>query len=109
WLTIPVAVKGRYFQKICETKVSDPEWGKKHWAAIVHNYTKTKYFSEHRELFESLYLDSTEEYLSKINYRFILEICDLLKIRTRISWSMDYPVTEGKTERLIALCNEVGA
>ena len=28
WLTIPVAVKGRYLQKICETRISEPGWGR---------------------------------------------------------------------------------
>lgn len=109
WLTIPVEVKGKYLQKINETKIADSAWAKKHWAIIVHNYTKAKYFREYRELFESLYLGRTENYLSHINYRFIREICGLLNITTRISWSMDYPIVEGKNERLIALCEAVGA
>lgn len=29
WLTIPVEVKGKYFQKINETIVSDKDWAKK--------------------------------------------------------------------------------
>src|SRR5688572_30090389 len=52
WLTIPVEVKGKYLQKIYETKVSDHEWGKKHWATIVHNYAKAKRFKEYKERFE---------------------------------------------------------
>ena len=31
WLTIPVAVKGNYFQKIKDTTISDPVWARKHW------------------------------------------------------------------------------
>src|SRR5438105_6873271 len=31
WLTIPVAVKGRYHQRIDETVVADPEWAARHW------------------------------------------------------------------------------
>ena len=109
WLTIPVEVKGRYSQKICETQVSNPGWGRKHWSTIVHNYTRAKCFKEYRELFESLYLGCDEKYLSRINYRFIRGICGLLNIQTRISWAMDYPEAEGKTERLIALCKAAGA
>ena len=30
WLTIPVAVKGNYFQKIKDTTISDPKWARKH-------------------------------------------------------------------------------
>jgi hypothetical protein len=109
WLTIPVDVKGKYLQKICETRVSDPNWAIKHWTNIAHNYGKAKHFRENREIFESLYLGSTEEYLSQINHKFIREICNLLKIKTRITSATDYPSVEGKSERLIALCKAVGA
>ena len=115
WVTIPVEVKGKYFQKINETRLSDPEWGKKHWATIVQNYGKAKCFREHRALFESLYLGCTEEYLSQVNYRFIREICVLLNITTRISWTMNYAAVEGKTERQSQVvpktlkCGECGA
>ncbi len=109
WLTIPVNVKGKYFQKISETTISDPGWASKHWATIVHNYARARYFREYQDQFESLYLGCTETYLSRINYKFIRAICDLLNIKTRISLSMDYPAIEGKSERLIALCGAVGA
>ncbi len=109
WLTIPVQVKGKYFQKINETRISDPDWAKTHWATIAHNYRKAKYFREYREFFEGLYLGCNEEYLSRINFRFIEGICRLVGIRTRLSWSMDYPLREGKTERLVGLCVGAGA
>ena len=31
WLTIPVEIKGKFFQKINEIKVSEKDWAKKHW------------------------------------------------------------------------------
>ena len=34
WLTIPVHAKGKYFQKISETEVSDPEWAERHWKTL---------------------------------------------------------------------------
>lgn len=108
-LTIPVEVKGKYFQKIKDTKVSDSSWPKNHWMTIVHNYAKAKYFKEYQGILESLYIDCKEEYLSQINYRFISAICKLLGIDTKISWSMDYDLVEGKTERLVGLCKSTHA
>jgi len=109
WLTIPVEVKGKYLQKINETTISDPNWGRQHWATIVHNYSKAQHFSRYKDLFESLYLDSEERLLSRINHRFLTAICDLLGIKTKISWSMNYNSTAGKTERLVDLCKQTGA
>ena len=44
WLTIPVQVKGKFYQKINETVISDSHWGDKHWRTITHNYNKAKHF-----------------------------------------------------------------
>ena len=109
WLTIPVDVKGKYFQKIRETRVSEPEWAKSHWKAIAYNSAKARHFPEYRPLLEDLFLGSSEESLSRINFRFIEAACRLLGIRTRITWSMDYHLVEGKTERLVGLCKSAGA
>jgi hypothetical protein len=109
WLTIPVQVRGKFNQKIKETVISDAGWGRKHWSAITHSYSRAKYYRDYSELFEELYLRSTERYLSEINYRFIKAVCRVLGIGTRISWSMDYNLIEGQTARLIGLCKQAGA
>ena len=107
WLTIPV--KHNYLQKIKDTVISYPGWNRKHWKSIVQNYSKAKYFHTYRELFEDLYLGCNERFLSQINYRFLTAICEILGINTKLSWSMDYRLIEGKTERLVDLCKQSGA
>jgi hypothetical protein len=109
WLTIPVQVKGKYFQKINETVISDPNWNKVHWKTIVQNYSQAKCFPIYKDLFEELYLGCQEQFLSAINYRFLTAICKILGIKTRLSWSTDYNLREGKTERLLELCLQTGA
>ncbi len=109
WITIPVETKGKYFKKIKDMKVSNTEWNRKHWESIVNSYSRTKYYRNYKETFEELYLGCNEKYLSRINHRFLVAICDLLSISTKINWSMDYRLIEGKTVRLIDLCKQAGA
>jgi len=109
WLTIPVEVKGKYFQKINETKISEPDWAKNHWNVITHNYKKAEYFSEYKDAFEYLYLNNKEEYLSKVNYNFIKAICDILDIKTKLIWSSEFKLLEDRNERLIDICKTCGA
>ncbi len=109
WLTIPVTVKDRFSQKIKDTVISDREWNKKHWKTIAANYGKAKHFIDYRDMFEELYLNSDERFLSEINFKFIDALCSLLGITTGISRSMDYHLCEGKTERLVDLCRQAGA
>ena len=109
WLTIPVAVKGNFSQKIKDTIISDPRWARRHWDSIVHSYSKAKYFALYREVFENLYLSCEERFLSRINYLFISTICRILGIESKLSWSDDYHTADGKTERLVSLCKQAGA
>ena len=109
WITITVEVKGKYFQKIKDTKVSNAEWNHKHWDSIVNSYSRARYFRNYKETLEELYLGCSEKYLSRINHRFLVAICKFLGINTKISWSMDYHLVEGKTERLIDICKQAGA
>lgn len=106
WLTIPCETKGAIdtFQKICDTKITDKRWSKKHWNSITNAYAKAPYFKEFKQVFEDLYNEcANEDYLCNINYKFILAINDILGIKTKISFSQDYGLIEGKTERLVDL------
>jgi len=109
WLTIPVEAKGKYFQKINETKISDSSWTENHWNTIKHSYSKAKYYEEYKDIFEELYLDCKEEYLSKVNYRFMKKICEMLGINTPMTWSSEFTLLEEKTERLVDICKKLGA
>ncbi|MBI3557215.1 MAG: WbqC family protein, partial [Deltaproteobacteria bacterium] len=111
WLTIPILVKGRANQRICDAEVNDSEtdWARKHWASICQNYSRSRYFKLYRDRFEALYITSGKERkLSQINFRFISLIRDILGITTRMTWSMDYAHGEDRVERLVSLCKELG-
>lgn len=109
WLSVPVEVKGKYFQKINETLISDPKWGQDHWNSILHNYNKAPYFKMYKDVFEPLYLNNQEDHLSLVNYQFIKAVCDILGITTKISWSSAYELKEDRNERLVDLCIKTGA
>jgi hypothetical protein len=110
WLTIPVKVKGRYHQRIRDTVVHDRKWSDRHWKAICQSYSKARYFEATRHVFQSLYEEcGVETHLSRINFRFLRAITDILGIRTTITWSMDYKLVGGRSERLVHLCRQAGA
>lgn len=109
WLTVPVYHDGKKPLRIRDTKVTDHKWRKKHWRSIEQSYAKARHFAESREIFEPLYLEDRSEYLSEINYLFIRAVCGLLGIRTRITWSSDYELSGGKTERIVSICRQAGA
>lgn len=109
WLSIPVEVKGKYFQKINETLVSDKSWSVTHWQTIKQFYSKTPYFKDYKDIFESFYMHNQEERLSLINGRLIELVNSILGIQTKITWSSDYELVEGQTEKLLGICQQAGA
>jgi len=110
WLTIPVDVKGKYFQKIKDTKVSDKNWNVTHLKTLKGCYSKSKHFKDVFPLVEDLYLTANHETISEINFHFISAICNYLDINTNIVFSSNYDLSEErKTERLVDICKQAGA
>lgn len=108
WLTIPVEVKGKFYQKINETLISDPTWNLKHLDLLKQNYKKAKYFSEVIDFVEKLYFNATQLTISEINRHFLSHICIFLDIETKLSLSSEYNIIDnGKTERLVDLCKQI--
>jgi len=108
WLTIPVSVTDSLIS-INAVTVADPNWARNHWGKILSQYSKARHFPDYRQIFEELYLGSGEKYLSQINHRFIKAICEILSIKTRVSWSTDYQRDGGRTEKLVNFCRQAGA
>jgi WbqC-like protein len=120
WLTIPVAVKGRYLAPIRDIEVSDPAWNVRHWRTLVANYARARGFRDTAPLLEGLYLGCTEGSLSAINRRFLEAIRDFLGIATPLRWSWEYPGAAAaapadggrdaaRSDRLADICVGAGA
>ncbi|MGE4457039.1 MAG: WbqC family protein [Arcobacteraceae bacterium] len=108
WLTISVRQENLE-QKIKDTKITDKKWNIKHWRTISQNYSKAKYFKEYKDIFEELYLNCDEEYLSQINYKFITTINEILEIKTKLRWSSEFELVDGQTEKLLGICKDCNA
>jgi hypothetical protein len=107
WLTIPVTHCSA--SAIENTVVSDPLWARRHWRRIVPCYLQAAHFAELKGWAESLYQEASgERHLSRINYLFLAAICRLLGIKTPLVWSSEYRLVDGRTERLVELCRQVG-
>jgi hypothetical protein len=109
WLTIPVETKGKYTQKISETLISDPEWVDAHWRTLVANYARAPHFGTFQAAIRDIYNRCETRYLSEVNRLFIVGICELLGVSTRLTNSSDYDASGVKTARLVSLCEQAGA
>jgi hypothetical protein len=107
-LTIPVHHK--FGQLIQDTTISGSTWGWKHWCSLSQAYAKAPHFKTYKAAFEKLYSKcSAEDKLSNVNFQFLREVCTILGIKTTLTWSRNYRLVEGPTERLVDLCKQCGA
>jgi hypothetical protein len=109
WLTISVEVKGRYDQRIDETRISEPDWAELHWMTLTHNYASAPFFEDYSDRLEALYRRADDPMLSAVNRLFMEELCAILGIDTTLRWSTDYEAEGVKTGRLVSLCRAAGA
>jgi hypothetical protein len=109
WLTIPVEVKGRYHQRIDETRIADAGWAERHWKTLLHGYARAPHFAAVEERIAPLYLERSYERLSEVNRAFIEAIGAWLGITSSITWSTDYGVEGTRGELILGLCRAAGA
>jgi len=79
WLSIPVKVKGKYYQKIRETEIAGSDWQSSHWNFLLQKYSHAPYFNDIALWLEPLYFKETYTNLSSTNFKFILTIYQLIQ------------------------------
>ncbi len=107
WLSVPV---GQDINRLIrDVEIKDHSWQVKHWATISHAYKRAPYFDEIASVLQPLYLEQNYTNLSVLNRTFIEFVCERLGICTKISNSWDYEFAAGQTDRLVSICEQVGA
>lgn len=110
WLTIPVEVSGKYYQKINQTKVADELWARKHLQQFTQNYKQSAFFNDIYQWLEIVYERSKDlTMLTDINTLFISEICAKLDINTTIKDSREFKLVEDRSDRLASICESLDA
>lgn len=108
WLTIPVSATGRHTM-ICDVKAADSCWRRKHWHAIVHSYSRSKYFDLYQTELKELFLQHDEMSIARIDHAFLVAINKWLNISTPITFSSDYNTEGRKSEKILNLCKQANA
>ncbi len=109
WQWISVPVLNQFGQQIKDVRINNRvRWKKKHFHALLYNYSKSPYFNEHRPFFERTF-NRDWQYLLDINTHMIKYLVGALGINTEIVIASDLNVRNHPTERLIDICKALGA
>src|SRR5438477_13189772 len=73
WLSVPVKSKNHFQTKLCDVKIINGNWGRKHARAIEINYGKAPYFRD--------YFESITKFLVSEKYKFLTDLTtDMLRM-----------------------------
>lgn len=107
WLTVPVL--HRFGQRINEVRINlRAPWQRKHWQAVVSNYSRAPYFDMYGPGLKDL-LDREWHNLCDLNMALTRWAVDALGIKTPILYSSTLEVEGNQTQLLINICNAVEA
>ena len=114
WLTIPVE-SGSSRKKIFETQIGRPNWSKKHYLSLQHNYSKAAYYNEISGFLRPLYLSTKYDKLTDAVFSINEAILNYLQIKTVILKASEIFKLEhqdqhtSRTDSIINICRSLGA
>lgn len=111
WQYLTVPILHRFPQRIGEVEINNRmPWARKHLQALISNYAPAPFFDVHRPFFEEVY-HREWTLLLDLNLTILAYLVEVLKIRTKLvlASSLALPDREGATDRLIAICQALGA
>lgn len=107
WITVPVTHSSN--QLINEVTINTRmAWARKHWQAIVTNYTPAPYFEDYCEGLQAI-LEHDIPDLCSLNLALTDWVMQCLGLEQKVVLSSDLAVEGTATERLVNLCGAVEA
>ncbi|MCB0339171.1 MAG: WbqC family protein [Bdellovibrionales bacterium] len=109
WISVPLQRKNLNHSNIDQVRVSKSNWQREHFNLLQLSYKDALYFKQYEPMLRDFYLRTTWDSLSEMNQTFIRKIAAELNISTRFFNASELDPTGDREERLINLCQIVGA
>jgi hypothetical protein len=109
WMYLTVPVRERAGQLLSEVEIAEAErWRQRHWCALQTNYGRTPHFGDHAAALADLYRRKWT-HLEALNWELLSYLCSALGLRTPLVRSSQLKAEGKATERLIRICQSLGA
>ena len=109
WLTVPVASRGRFEQRILDVEISEPQFWRTHLRALEHNYHRAPYFELLFPQLARIFEGGHYGLLVELNFSVMDWLCGLLGIQTKRLRSSAMAGNGKRSERLVNICRHLGA
>jgi len=108
WLTVPVVQKGKGRQTIEDVSIAEGNWRDKILGAIQRSYARAVYFDPCFQFLSEI-MKRKWTRLSEMNIALLTWLAMEMDIRTPTIEASSLEVGATSTERLVRICQEVGA
>lgn len=108
WLSVPVESKDHFQKKICDIRIINNGWNRKHLKSIQLAYQKAPFYKEHIGRLEAI-LAARYDFLTDLNTEILRYSLDALGIRIPIVKASDYDFEGYKSDLVLDMCVKLKA
>ena len=108
WLSVPVESKDHFNKPICNVKIINNGWNRKHIKSISLAYKKAAYYEQYFPALEAI-LSNEFELLSDLNTRMLELLLEQLGIRVPVTMATTYNLQGAKSDLVLDMCLKLGA
>jgi len=108
WLSVPVESKNHFEKKICDIKIVNNGWDRKHCKSIYFAYKKSKYLDLYFGSLEGIIIKK-HKFLTDLNLELLKFFLNCLELETSIKKASDYNFEGSKSELVLDMCLKLGA
>src|SRR5579863_1515402 len=109
WLSVPVESNNHLEKLICDIKIVDNGWNKKHIKSIKHTYMKARYYKDYIEVLEAQLLGKKHVFLTELNSEMLAIFLRLLNIGIPVVKASDYKFAGQKSDLVLDMCTTLQA
>lgn len=109
WLSVPVESKDHFNKKICDIKIINNGWNKKHYKSIELSYKKCEFFKDYAPEIQNILLGNEYQYLTDLNTDILFFMLKSFDIKVPIVKASDYDFQGAKSDLVLDMCIKLGA
>lgn len=109
WLSVPVESKNHFQKKICDIKIINNGWNRKHLKSIQLSYKKAPYYENYIGPLATILQQKQYDFLTDLNTDILRFFLDSLGINVPIVKASDYDFQGYKSDLVLDMCEKLKA
>ena len=109
WLSVPVESKDHLEKKLCDIKIIQNGWNRKHFKSIDLAYRKARFYSDYIGQLEAILASRTYTYLADLNFATLDFGLRSLGINIPIDAASTHDFRGYKSDLVLDMCKKLGA